>query len=76
MVSGPMLGVKTPWPLQVIKGKMLKVELNGMADADESTSVRFEKKGEIYWSRAVLEEGDSGRLERVESHFWLCIASS
>ena len=57
-VSGPMLGLKTPSPLQVIKGKMLKVELNGMADADESKSVRFEKKGKLYRSQAVAEEGD------------------
>ena len=56
-VSGPMLGLKTPLPLQVIKGKMLKVELNGMADADESKSVRFEKKGKLYRSQAISEEG-------------------
>ena len=57
-VSKPLLSLKTPLPLQVIRGKMLKVELNGMADIDESKSVRFEKKGKLYRSQAVSEEED------------------
>ena len=57
-VSGPLLSLKTPLPLQVIRGRMLKVELNGMADIDESKSVRFEKKGKLYRNQATSEEGD------------------
>lgn len=52
--SRPLLSLKKLLPLQVFRGKILKIELNGMANIGETKSVQIRKIGELYGGRAIL----------------------